>query len=65
MIIIRQILNYFSNKSTSIVELLSTPALIMAQDELCPLRTTFCFPLLYKSVRRLSNFPEIPLDLSL
>ena len=49
------------NKSGPIIEPCGTPALILAQDKLWPLKIT-----LKKSVKRLNKFPEIsPLHLSL
>ena len=54
------------NKSGPIIEPCGTPALILAQDKLWPLKITLCFLFLKKSVKRLNKFPEIsPLHLSL
>ena len=58
-------LMYIRNKSGPNIEPWGTPALILAQGELWPLRITLCFLFLKKSVKRLYKFPEIPLCLSL
>ena len=56
---------YVGNKSGPNIEAWGTPALILAQHELWPLRIILCFVFLKKSVKRLNKFPEIPLHLSL
>lgn len=54
------------NKRGPNVEPYGTPALILAQDKLWPLKITLCFLFLRKSVKRLNKFPEIsPLHLIL
>ena len=50
-------LMYFRNRGGPNIEPWGTPALILTQDELWPLRITLCLLLLTKSVKRLSiNF---------
>ena len=56
---------YIRNKIGPNMEPLGTPALILAQDELLPLRIGLCFLFLKKSVKRLNKLPEILLGLSL
>ena len=58
-------LMYIRNKTGPNIEPWRTPALILAQDELWPLRITLCFLFLKKSVKRLNKLPEIPFRLCL
>ena len=54
---------YIRSKSGPNIEPGGTPALIMTQYELWPLRITFCFLILKKSFKMLNKFPEILLHL--
>ena len=56
---------YIRNKSGPYIEPLRTPALILVQDELWPLRIGLYFLFPKKSVKRLNKFPEILLRLNL
>ena len=53
------------NKSGPNIDPWVTPALILDQDELWPLRINLCFLFLKMSVKKLNQFPEIPLRLGL
>ena len=53
------------NKSRPNAEPWGTSALMLAQDELWPLRITLSLLFLKKSVQRLNKFPQILLRLSL
>ena len=48
------------NKSGPNIELSETPALILAQDELWPLRKAISFLFLKKTVKRPNKYSEIP-----
>ena len=60
-----RLLMYIRNRSGRYIEPWGTPVLILAQDELWPLRITLYFVFLKKSVKRFNIFPEITLRLSL
>ena len=48
---------YIKNRSGPSMEPWGTPALTSAQEEVCPLRNTFCFLFLKKSDNRFKRLP--------
>ena len=56
---------HIRNKRGPNIEPWVTSALILAQDELWPLRISLCFLFLMKSVKRFNKFRGVPLRLSL